>query len=81
MTLPIYRSSEPLYTIIVREPDAKVNLTKWSTCSKSIQAKVDENKLHIYDHNTLNLFVATWAWSWDRVTIWDVWSKRHIYFY
>jgi hypothetical protein len=81
MTLPIYRSSEPLYTIIVRDTNAKNVLTKWAACSKSVQARVEDNRLHVYDHNTLNLFVATWVWSWHNVTVWDVWLKRHIYFY
>jgi hypothetical protein len=80
MTLPVYRSGEPLFTVIMRNPDAKNLLTKWSTTSRSIQVRVDENRMHIFDHNTLSLFMLTWANSWDNIVIWDPWTKRHINF-
>jgi hypothetical protein len=78
MALPIYRSNEPLFTVIMRDPNARTLLTKWSTTSKSIAAKVDDNRLQIFDHNTLNLFILTWTHGWDHVVIWDPWAKRHI---
>jgi len=78
MTLPILKNGDALYTVIVRDPDARARLTKWSTTSRSIQARVEENRMHIYDHNTLSLFVVTWTHDWDSVTIWDPWLKRHV---
>jgi len=78
MTLSTYKNGDPLYTVIVRSPEARNQLTKWATSSRSIQARVEDNRMHIYDHNTLSLFMVTWAHSWDLVTIWDPWSKRHI---
>jgi hypothetical protein len=78
MTLPIYRSGEPLFTVIMRDPDARNLFTRWCGTSKSIAARVEENRMHIYDHNTLNLFVVTWTAGWDRIVIWDPWSKRHV---
>jgi hypothetical protein len=80
MALPTYRSNEPLFTVIMRDPDARNLLTKWSTTSRSIAARVEDNRMHIYDHNTLSLFVVTWENGWDRVVIWDPWAKRHITF-
>lgn len=80
MALPIYRSNEPLFTVIMRDPDARNLFTRWSATSKSIVARVEENRMHIFDHNTLNLFVLTWTHSWDHVVIWDPWAKRHITF-
>ena len=80
MTLSIYRSGDPLFTVISRNPDARNLLTQWSKTSRSIQVKVEENRMHIYDHNTLSLFVLTWNNSWDHMVIWDCWSKRHINF-
>ena len=53
-------------------------LTQWIATSRSIQARVEENRMHIYDHNTLSLFMVTWAHGWDLVTIWDPWTKRHM---
>jgi len=80
MTAPIFKNGEALYTVILRDPDARNRLTKWSATSRSIQARVEDNRMHIYDHNTLNLFIVTWTHSWDHVVIWDPWTKRHINF-
>lgn len=78
MALPTYRSGEPLFTVIMRDSDARNLLTRWSSSSKSIQARVEDNRMHIYDHNTLSLFIVTWTNSWDHVVIWDPWAKRHV---
>ena len=80
MTLPIFRSGDALYTVILRDPEARNRLTKWSATSRSIQARVEENRMHIYDHNTLSLFIVTWTHGWDNLVIWDPWTKRHITF-
>ena len=80
MTLPIFKNGDALYTVIIRDPEARTRLTKWSTTSRSIQVRVEENKMHIYDHNTLSLFFVTWTHSWDNMVIWDTWTKRHITF-
>jgi hypothetical protein len=80
MTLPTYRSGEPLFTVIMRDPEAKNLFARWSTSSKSAAVKVEENRMHIFNHNTLSLFIVTWTHSWDNVIIWDPWTKRHITF-
>jgi len=80
MTLPVFRSGEPLFTVIIRDTEAKSHLTKWVGTSRSIQARVEENRMHIYDHNTLSLFIVTWSHSWDNLVIWDPWTKRHLAF-
>ena len=80
MTLPTFKSGDALYTVIIRDPEARTRLTKWSTTSRSIQCRVEDNRMHIYDHNTLSLFMVTWAHSWDNMVIWDPWTKRHITF-
>lgn len=78
MTLPIFKNGDALYTVILREPDAKSRFTEWSNSSRSIQARVEDNRLHIYDHNTLSLFMVTWKHGWNNMVIWDLWTKRHI---
>ena len=78
MTLANFRSTEPLYTVIMRDPDAKNLLTRWSAGQKSVAARVEDNRMHIYDHNTLSLFMITWTHGWSHVVIWDPWTKRHI---
>jgi hypothetical protein len=80
MTLPVYKNGEPIYTVIYRDTEARTQLQKWITTSRSIQARVDDNKMHIFDHNTLSLFVVTWQSSWDNILIWDLYLKRHITF-
>ena len=78
MTLPSWKSGEALYTVILRDSEARSRLTKWTNTSRSIQARVEDNRMHIFDHNTLSLFLVTWTHSWDNLVIWDVWAKRHI---
>lgn len=80
MSLPTYKNGEPLFTVIIRDPAANEKLSKWSKTSRSIQARVDDNRMHILDHNTLSLFMVTWTHSWDNMVIWDPWTKRHINF-
>ena len=78
MTLSTLKNGDALYTVIVRGSEARTQLTQWSNSSRSIQARVEENRMHIYDHNTLSLFVVTWTHSWDNLVVWDPWNKRHI---
>jgi hypothetical protein len=78
MSLPIFKSGEPLFTVIYRDTEARNRLTKWSSTSRSIQARVDDNRMHIFDHNTLSLFIVTWIHDWDNILIWDVYLRRHI---
>jgi hypothetical protein len=80
MTLPIFKNGDALFTVIIRNSNANDQLSKWTKTSRSIQARVEDNRMHIYDHNTLSLFMVTWAHSWDNMVIWDPWSKRHINF-
>jgi len=78
MTAPLAKNGDALYTVILRAPDAKSQLTKWINSSRSISARVEENRMHIYNHNTLSLFMVTWTHGWDNLVIWDTWTKRHI---
>jgi len=78
MTIQSYRSDQPLFTVIMRDPDARNHLVKWSQSSRSIAAKVEDNRMHIFDHNTLSLFIVTWTHGWDNVIVWDPWAKRHV---
>ena len=78
MSLPIFKSGEPLFTVIYRDNEARNRLTKWSSTSRSIQARVDDNRMHIFDHNTLSLFIVTWSHDWDNILIWDVYLRRHL---
>jgi hypothetical protein len=78
MTIFHYRSGEPLFTVIMRDPSARDRLLKWTQTSRSIAARVEDNRMHIFDQNTLSLFIVTWTHGWDNLVIWDPWLKRHI---
>jgi hypothetical protein len=80
MTLPIFKSGDALFTVIIRDSSANDRLSKWVKTSRSIQARIEDNRMHIYDHNTLSLFIVTWTHGWDNLVIWDTWSKRHLTF-
>jgi len=73
-----YRSEQPVFTVIMRDADARNLLTRWTQSSRSIAARVEDNRMHLFDHNTLSLFMVTWTHGWDNLVIWDPWSKRHI---
>lgn len=78
MTQSILRGTEPVYTVILRDPAARAMLTKWTESSRSISARVEDNRMHLFDHVTFGLFMVTWTHSWDNMVIWDPWAKRHI---
>jgi hypothetical protein len=78
MTISTYRSEQPLFTVVLRDNNAKSLLTQWTTTSKSIAARVEDNRMHLFDHHSLSLFIVTWAHGWDNLVVWDPWIKRHI---
>jgi len=78
MSVSTYRSEQPLFTVIMRDADARNMLTRWTQTSRSIAARVEDNRMHLFDHNTLSLFMVTWTHGWDNLVIWDPWAKRHI---
>jgi hypothetical protein len=79
MAHPSYKATEILYTVIVRTPTARDQLTEWASKNRSAQIKIEEHRMHIFDHNTLSLFMISWDYEWNTVTIWDNWTKRHIH--
>ena len=79
MTVPSYKSTTALYIIALRDPDAKLKLTKWLQGRSNASAKVEEHRLQIYDQNTLSLFMVTWTHGMSNLTVWDCWNRRHIY--
>jgi len=78
MTIPIFRTNEVLYTVTVRDAQARKLLTAWGNANRNSQTRVDENHMYIYDQNTLSTFMVTWTHGWNNMVIWDHWEKRHI---
>jgi hypothetical protein len=78
MTIPSFRTTEVLYTVTVRDAQARKLLTAWGNANRNSQTRVDENHMYIYDQNTLSTFMVTWTHGWNNMVIWDHWEKRHI---
>jgi hypothetical protein len=78
MTIPSFRTNEVLYTVTVRDAQARKLLTAWGNANRNSQTRVDENHMYIYDQNTLSTFMVTWTHGWNNMVIWDHWEKRHI---
>lgn len=77
--LPQFKNNEPLFLIILREDDARNKFSRWVTTSKSIQAKIEDNRMYLYDFISFNLFLVNWKHSWDNILVWDTLAKRHIF--
>ncbi len=72
------KSGEALYVIILRDSQANALLKTWATKNRQ-DVHLANNKMSLYSQNSLSLFQVTWTGSWENVTIWDTWNRRHIY--
>jgi hypothetical protein len=77
MSIPNFRSPEALYLIIVREKNAEQLLREWARAN-NFRGTIENNRMKLYEHQSLNLFQVNWAHNWNNVTIWDYWNRRHI---
>ena len=77
MSISNFRSNEALYLVIVREKNAEQLLREWARKNNST-ATVENNRMRFYDTRSLTLFQLKWPHSWNNVTIWDYWNRRHI---
>ena len=77
MTISNFRASEPLYLVIVREKNAETMLRTWAR-EANCQVTIETNRMKIFESRSLSIFQMTWTHSFDNVTIWDTWNKRHI---
>jgi hypothetical protein len=78
MPIPSYRASEALYVVIIREKNAEQLLKAWAKAAKA-QVVIENNRMKIFEHRSLNMFQLNWPHDWDNVTIWDAWNRRHLY--
>jgi hypothetical protein len=73
-----YPGQEPLFIVIFRDSQAANVLKEWAKKNGIDQKHVDENRLRLYNQHAWDKFRTTWPRSWDRVTVWDCWNRRHI---
>lgn len=77
MTISTIRHSEPLYVIIVRDPQASAMFKSWMQSNRVQHAQIHDNRMSLFDYHSINLFMVTWN-NWDHVVIWDAWNRRHV---
>jgi len=77
MTIPNFRSAEALYLIIVREKNAEQLLREWARDNNS-RGTIENNRMKLYENQSLTMFQVNWSHNWNNVTIWDYWNRRHI---
>jgi len=77
MTITNFRSSEPMYLVIIRDRNAETLLKNWAHEGK-FQVTIEKNRMKLYEARTLSMFQVTWTHNWSDVTIWDYWNRRHL---
>lgn len=53
-------------------------LRDWAK-NHSLSVTIESNRMKIFDQRSFDFFHMTWNGSWQTVTIWDTWNRRHIY--
>jgi hypothetical protein len=79
MTISNFRATEALYIVIVRDRDAERQLKDWAR-NANVQVTIENNRMKIFDHRSLNIFQLSWPGDFASLVIWDCWNKRHTYF-
>jgi hypothetical protein len=80
MTIPSFRTAEPLYIVIVRNnPQAETNFKSWIKENRIDYASVSGNRMMLHHQQAFDSFLVSWKHNWDLVTIWDTWRRQHIY--
>ena len=80
MSLPTYRSAEPLYIVTLRNnAQAETQLKNWIRDNRVEHASVSGNRMMLHHQQAFDRFVVTWTASLEYATIWDTWNRRHIY--
>ena len=80
MTITSYRTVEPLYIVILRNTtQAEQLLRAWLKENRVEHASVSGNKMMLHDQRAFEKFRVTWTHGMSAITVWDTWTRRHIY--
>ena len=75
-----YRAVEPLYIVILRNTNQAESLFRsWIKQNRIENANISGNRMMLHDQRAFEQFRVTWAHDMNLVTVWDTWTKRHIY--
>jgi len=80
MSILSVRSAEPLYIVILRGNNAEAILRNWVRDNKIGHAVVNGNRMMLHHQQAFDQMIIMWPHTWETVTIWDTWNRRHIYF-
>ena len=71
-------NSQSVYVITCRDRDANRNLQAWLRSSSHNRARVEANRLYIFDENTWQRFCMSWPHGFRNLHAWDNWNRRSI---
>jgi hypothetical protein len=75
-----HRAADPLYILIMRNnPGAEAAFRNWIRTNRIENATVSGSRMMLHDQLSFEMFKVTWLGNITNITIWDTWSKRHIY--
>lgn len=77
MSIKNFRAAEALYLVIIRNKNGEQLLRDWAR-SANAQVSIENNRMKLFEHQTLASFQLNWPHDWSQVTIWDCWNRRHI---
>ena len=80
MTIPNYRAVEPLYIVILRNTNqAETMFRTWIKENRIEHANISGNRMMLHDQRAFEQFRVTWSHNMNAITVWDTWTRRHIY--
>jgi hypothetical protein len=79
MTASVYRATDALYLITLKHNQAERLFRDWARDNRVEHSVVSGNRLSLYSAYAFDKFMLTWTHGFDRLVIWDTWSRRHIY--
>ena len=80
MSIPNYRAVEPLYIVILRNNNQAESLFRtWIKENRIEHANINGNRMMLHDQRAFEQFRVTWTHDMSAITVWDTWSRRHIY--
>jgi hypothetical protein len=80
MSIPNYRAVEPLYIVILRNnTQAETLFRAWIKENRIEHVNISGNRMMFHDQRAFEQFRVTWAHNFNSITVWDTWTKRHIY--
>ena len=78
MSISNFRALEPWYIVILRDRNSEHLLKEWARLANA-QVIIENNKMKLYEERSFVLFQLKWPGTFDDVTVWDCWNRRHIY--